>query len=275
MRSWNSSPIPSFRVRGRICDYQSPLVGEISWEGNDRELTSFDSPGDQCANSSQPSSFSHLPAMPRHRRTKRPRPRPQILPQIAPGRLPIFLTLAVEIIEHIVSFLDRPRDLLSLALTSKRTLRIIIPIHLQTRLIRCDIRRIILWKLLGTLPPIIATRFVSLQIVEESFPFSSMPESDVVLPVFLFHSSGRHPSTTNRTEAMEQLVATIPLMPSLKSFRLESTKTSVTSNLITVLRDSCPNISDLRFGNNSFWPYNETLHSSVRLLDMTEPTVKH
>ena len=214
--------------------------------------------------------------MPRRRRTKRPRPQPQ--PQIALEPLPTFLTLAVEIIEHIVSFLDRPRDLLSLALTCKRTLRIIIPIHLQTRLIRCDIRRTFVWKLLGTLPPIIASHLVSVQIIDEPVlvqPLFLTLASDAILPVFLFHSSEGYPFTTNQTEAMEQLVTAIPLMPSLKSFHMESTTTSVTSNLIAALRDSCPNISDLRIRSNGFWHYNETLHKSVRFLDMSEQPVKH
>ena len=211
--------------------------------------------------------------MPNRRRAKRPRPRPQVA--LGPlGPLPTFLTLAVEIIEHIVSFLDRPRDLLSLALTSKHTHRIVIPIHLQTRLIRCDVRRVSLWNLLGSLPPIIATRFVSLQIVDESFSICSTTP-DPILPVFLLDSSEEHPCTTYRAEAMEQLVTVIPLMPSLKSFHMESTITTVTSSLIAALRDSCPNMSDLRIGCNSFWHYNETLHKSVRFLAMTEQTVKH
>ena len=207
--------------------------------------------------------------MPHRRRTKRPQP----LPYIALGPLPIFLTLAVEIIEYIISFLDRPRDLLSLAPTSKRTLRIIIPIHLQTRLIQCDIRRIGFWRLLGSLPPIIPARFIYLQIVDEHF---RTPGSNAILPIFLRRSSQWYPFTTNKTEAMEQLVAVIPLMRSLKSFHLESKNTSVTPNLIAALRDSCPNLSDLRLESDSFWNYNVTLHHSVRLLDTTgEQTVKH
>ena len=213
--------------------------------------------------------------MPRRRRTnaKRSRPPP---PQIALGPVPIFLTLAVEVIEHIVAFLDHPRDLLSLALTSKRTLRIIVPIHLQTRLIRCDVRRTCLWNMLGSLPSVTRAHFVSLHIVDETFPSSSAPGSDVALPVFLFDPSEKHLSTINKAEAMDRLVAVIPLLPSLKSFRLESENTSVTPDLIAALRDSCPNLSDLRIQSNNFWAYNETLHNSVRLLDMTgEQRVKH
>ena len=217
--------------------------------------------------------------MPRRRRTvtntKRSCPPP---PQIALGPVPIFLTLAVEVIEHIVAFLDHPRDLLSLALTSKRTLRIIIPIHLQTRLIRCDIRRTFLWNMLGSLPSVTRAHLVSLHIVDESFPLSSPPGSDAALPVFLFDPSEKQPSTTNKAEAMDQLVAVIPLLPSLKSFRLESKKTSVPPDLIAALRDSCPNLSDLRIRSNYFWSYNETQHNSVRLLDIMitgEQAAKH
>ena len=213
--------------------------------------------------------------MPRRRRTKRPRPRPHIQPPLVPS--PTFLTLAVEIIEHIIFFLDRPQDLLSLALTSKRTHGIIIPIHLQTRLIRCDIRRIFLWKLLRSSPPIIAAHFVSLQIVDEPLPIqplSSTLTSDAILPIFLYDPSMRIEAdmmerfslSIKETIAMEHLVTVISLMPSLKSFHLETSNTSVTSSLIAVLRDSCPNISDLRLRSDSLWNYNDALHHSVRFI---------
>ena len=210
--------------------------------------------------------------MPRRGRTKRARPQPRIQPPLAPQ--PIFLTIAVEIIEHIVSFLDRPRDLLSLALTSKRTLRIIIPIHLQTRLIRCDIRRTFLWNLLASSSPVIAARFVSLQIIDEPRlvqPLFLTLAWGAILPIFLFDYSmrvdaERFPFPVKETAAMEHLVTAISFMPSLKRFHLESTRTSVTPSLIKALRDSCPDISDLRLHSNSFWNYNDTLHHSVRFL---------
>jgi hypothetical protein len=85
----------------------------------------------------------------------------------------------------------------------------------------------------------------------------------------------RYALVVNETTAMEQLVSVISLMPSLKSFHLESTRTTVTPNLIAALRDSCPKLSDLRLRSNSFWHYHETLHNSVRFLGMIQQIVGH
>ncbi|KAJ6604043.1 hypothetical protein B0H10DRAFT_2229469 [Mycena sp. CBHHK59/15] len=72
-----------------------------------------------------------------------------------------------ELVNHTVSFIPRPRDLLSLALTAKSLHGIIIPQHLEFRVVCCDARRAALWKALAAQPGL-ASRFHTLEIVTES-----------------------------------------------------------------------------------------------------------
>jgi hypothetical protein len=71
-----------------------------------------------------------------------------------------------EILDHICSFVDSPKDILSFALTSKEVCQLAIPDHIEFRHLRCDIRRISLWKKLAELPAV-ASRFVSLEVAVE------------------------------------------------------------------------------------------------------------
>ncbi|KAJ7431609.1 hypothetical protein FB451DRAFT_1421405 [Mycena latifolia] len=50
-----------------------------------------------------------------------------------------------ELLDAIVSFIPLPKDLLSLALVSKTLHAIVIPQHLEFRVVRCDARRPLLW----------------------------------------------------------------------------------------------------------------------------------
>lgn len=73
----------------------------------------------------------------------------------------------VELIDHTCSFLDSPKDLLSFALTCKTVCDVIIPNHIECRHIRCNLDRFSLWQKLVNHPSI-ASRFVSLEIVESN-----------------------------------------------------------------------------------------------------------
>lgn len=71
-----------------------------------------------------------------------------------------------ELIDHICSFIDRPKDLLSFALTSKQIYKVVVPNHIEFRHLRCDFRRVPIWHKLAALPAV-ASRFVSLEIIVE------------------------------------------------------------------------------------------------------------
>jgi hypothetical protein len=71
-----------------------------------------------------------------------------------------------DILDHICAFVDEPKDILSFALTSRQIYQLVIPDHIEFRHLRCDIRRISLWKKLSELPAI-ASRFVSLEVIVE------------------------------------------------------------------------------------------------------------
>lgn len=64
----------------------------------------------------------------------------------------VLLTQPIELLEEILSHVDRPKDLLSLALASRSLYTTIIPHHLDFRDIRCDPQRKGLWASLAQQP---------------------------------------------------------------------------------------------------------------------------
>jgi hypothetical protein len=84
-----------------------------------------------------------------------------------------------ELLEAIASFIPLPRDLLSLALTSKALNALIIPEHLEFREVSCDPYRTALWTALAELP-LLAGRIRSLSLQMEPIPLHSSAE--VVVP---------------------------------------------------------------------------------------------
>jgi hypothetical protein len=71
-----------------------------------------------------------------------------------------------DILDHIYAFVESPRDILSFALTSKQIYYQLIPDHIEFRHLRCDLRRISLWKKLSEFPAV-ASRFLSLEVIVE------------------------------------------------------------------------------------------------------------
>jgi hypothetical protein len=74
---------------------------------------------------------------------------------------------APEILDHILSFVANPKDILSLGSTSKKINIVAIPDHIEFRHLRCDVRRLSVWAKLANLPAL-ASRFVSLEVVVEN-----------------------------------------------------------------------------------------------------------
>ncbi|KIJ28214.1 hypothetical protein M422DRAFT_99000, partial [Sphaerobolus stellatus SS14] len=57
-----------------------------------------------------------------------------------------------EILDNIAAHINLPQDLLSLAVTARAFHAIVVPNHLQFRDIRCDPRRVNLWRSLAQKP---------------------------------------------------------------------------------------------------------------------------
>jgi hypothetical protein len=74
---------------------------------------------------------------------------------------------APEILDHILSFVANPKDILSLGSTTKKIYGVAIPDHIEFRHLRCDVRRLSVWAKLAKLPAL-ASRFVSLEVVVEN-----------------------------------------------------------------------------------------------------------
>ena len=72
-----------------------------------------------------------------------------------------------ETIDHICYFIQRPRDILAFALTSKQIYSVAIPDHIDFRHLCCDFRRIHVWRKLAACPAL-ASRFAALDIITEN-----------------------------------------------------------------------------------------------------------
>ncbi|KAF8505084.1 hypothetical protein BU17DRAFT_71532 [Hysterangium stoloniferum] len=85
----------------------------------------------------------------------------------APSRPPLPMDKhPFEVLEHIVAELDRPKDLLALALSSRTFPDIIIPHYIEFRDIRCDPHRTTLWNSLAARPHL-AARIRRLELIPE------------------------------------------------------------------------------------------------------------
>jgi len=77
-------------------------------------------------------------------------------PISSPPQISYIAELPLELLEQIISAIEKPNDLLSCGLTSKHLHDIIIPFHIQFRIIRTPLSQIGLWKLLSSQPRLAA-----------------------------------------------------------------------------------------------------------------------
>ncbi|KIJ50362.1 hypothetical protein M422DRAFT_100358, partial [Sphaerobolus stellatus SS14] len=85
-----------------------------------------------------------------------------------------------DILEHLLSFIDSPKELLALALSSRSFYQLIIPYHLHLRHIRCDPLLVSLWSTLAS-KPAFARRVRRLELV----PTGSHGRPSSKIPSFL------------------------------------------------------------------------------------------
>lgn len=173
-----------------------------------------------------------------------------------------------ELLDHICSFIDKPKDLLAVSLTSKQFYQLVVPTHIQFRIIRCDVRRRDLWKHLSVRPGL-ASKIVSLELVSELHDRSGT----VIVPISVLDDNATLQSASTRTwprrtifdsaviqdnidefedDCLCALISVIQHLTSLRHFRWEDYTIRPTNydTLFSTLHQSCPRITEVEILNN-------------------------
>lgn len=141
-----------------------------------------------------------------------------------------------EILEHIIYYIDRPRDLLHLALAAKTMRDLIIPTHLEFRVIRSNLDRPRLWDILAAFP-IVSSRISVLEIVRRS----DDEDRDVIVPKrFMEELAAAEAEMRNPRNAFPKALG---FMTGLTSFHWSSSSCPI--DVLSILKMSCPNILDV------------------------------
>ncbi|KAF8517036.1 hypothetical protein BU17DRAFT_92206 [Hysterangium stoloniferum] len=165
--------------------------------------------------------------------------------------MPVFLgDLPIEIVEHIVSEIEHPRDLLSLALSNSSLKNIIIPYHIQFRHIACDPCREYLWQYLSDHPHL-AARIRQIEIIPEGEHRRLAVAKKVIVPGII---PGGAPSTRryrkwDHADALLPLAAAIVHMPNLRRFgviRSYAYAAEYLSAFLAVMYQNCPNLTEFQ-----------------------------
>jgi len=183
-----------------------------------------------------------------------------------------------DVLEHIVSFVDSPQDLLSLAMASKQLESLIIPYHLHLRRIRCDPVMVSLWLTLSN-KPAFCQRIRYLELV----PSGSHGRPQSKIPSFLVEQGeieevGRleELSVHVGSEIILALISSIRHMTYLRRFCWVDMRVNDTTDvaaLFTQLNESCPLLDEIEMDSDTQDPvlnFN-TIGSAVSyILDLSQ-----
>lgn len=155
------------------------------------------------------------------------------------------LAQPIELLDRICYFLLDPKDLISFALTSKAAQTIVVPRHVDFRILRSDVRWKNIWDtLLGN--PGTAARFSSLEIVAESSARFAVPQS-------MFTPEDLAQVTTRSWEApsIHRLTQLTRYMSGLTRFHWMDGSIRLTdyTDLLSAIRESCPALVDVQIHN--------------------------
>jgi hypothetical protein len=193
-----------------------------------------------------------------------------------------------DILDHICAFVASPRDILSFALTSKQIYYQAIPDHIEFRHLRCDLRRISLWKKLSELPAV-ASRFLSLEVIVEDgtnyghpiFPIHSQllvdrDETEDVLfdwsPEYYGSDSDSDDREWRKQEqearkvvlakCMQAFVTALQSMSGLTRFHWLVAQQQPSSAVFAVLQ-KCPALKDVDMFPQDLWGSHEILNPDI------------
>jgi len=161
----------------------------------------------------------------------------------------LFRDQSLENFEKVVSYIDEPADLLSLALVSKSIYNVLVPAHLEFFAIRCDPYRKDVWDALAE-KPTLTRRIRRLELVSEMGP--GAPPT-IITPRTL----GFDPNDFEEAlewdyepwvEAQTSLLKAIKLMPHLTRFvwRIAEPRGGTRLDpIFDVIKYSCPEFKEL------------------------------
>jgi hypothetical protein len=165
---------------------------------------------------------------------------------------PLFSSLATELLDHICSFIHSPRDLLSLALCERRLSAIIIPSHIQFRILVCRLQHQALFA--GLLAhPALSSRFVSLELIGYSEDYvwpASLPHLAYLESEWPLMRKGDERRVLD--EVTQRLVPAVRCLVGLVSFRCNLHNTGMADRIFTALQDSCPSLSTVELVYSSY-----------------------
>ncbi|KAJ7135185.1 hypothetical protein C8R43DRAFT_1110139 [Mycena crocata] len=154
-----------------------------------------------------------------------------------------------ELLDHIACFICSTRDLLSVALTCRLLHGIVIPEHLEFRVVRCDPLRNSLWQAVAEHPGS-ASRIQTLELISESS--SSNPL--VLVPKSLMTEQGRFVKCTEHRH--DQCTCTDPLIKAITSMhglaRL-CCHTPTTVAVFSAIVQNCPNLREIEISHYDSW----------------------
>ncbi|KAF8066723.1 hypothetical protein FPV67DRAFT_1496145 [Lyophyllum atratum] len=149
----------------------------------------------------------------------------------------------LEILDHICISIDAPSDLLSVALTSKQLCSLIIPDHLHFRDLKCDLKRVSVWRMLVTRPAL-AMRIRTVEIIGERAHTRDprVPSSMVI------ESAGdaiQNYKTDEYLDPISCLADAIRCMPRLTAFHWLDENELPDNRIYAALVETCPNLNDV------------------------------
>lgn len=158
-----------------------------------------------------------------------------------------------EILDKIVSHIDRPSHLLHLALTSRAMYQLIIPEHIEFRVIRSKSDCTFLWEKMAAFPA--RTSNIVLEIVRGMRVYYRIanrypPRSDVILPTKLIESQGLlgmlaagTSPTQSLPRASDSFLTALESMSGLTRFHWSYTPCPIA--VLSGLQKCCPNIREV------------------------------
>lgn len=151
----------------------------------------------------------------------------------------------VEILDRIFSFIEKPSDLLHIGLTAKQYRDVVIPHHIEYRIIRSDCRRVELWEQLAKYPGI-ASKFVTLEIIEEREGHRSI-DGPVIFPRSLLAGvSVREVEDWDfegQEDGLRLLAGAVKHMSQLVRFFFSDARLA-SNEVFAAVKDSCKHLTD-------------------------------
>jgi len=152
----------------------------------------------------------------------------------------------LDTLELIFLYVDEPKDLLSIALTCKSLNDLVIPHHIQFRHIRCDYRRLNLWKALAVRPGY-GARVRKIEIIQETGNTANV--KPVLVPWDFYHTlDPEEPSQRTIDTCIASLAEAVAHMTRLQGFAMtrQVPFSSEFGQVYGKLKDNCTQLRELQ-----------------------------